>query len=192
MASAQQPAPSCRPQSRTRHIPCVLPPPPSARLLASLPAALRLPARHRGRVLHKAAGQWARRVEPIRPMGVPLGPGGGRSRDGAGRIPDPLLLVLCSTQGLCARLWSSRGDGGTFPPWRGKSQDIRARVSARPWTVGGAAESGVLECIAAPSPQGLFVPPLSLGFVLTPGLLPSLLQMSPPALGPRAPGPDYD
>lgn len=108
MASAQQPAPSCRPQSRTRHAPCALPRPPSAGPLARLPAALRLPARHRGRVLLKEAGQWGRRAETIRPMDAPLGPRGGRSPGRGGAGSDPRLLVPCSDQGLCAPLWSSR------------------------------------------------------------------------------------
>lgn len=142
MASAQQQAPSCRPQSGTRHAPCALPRPPSARPLARLPAALRLPARHRGRVLLKAAGQWGRRAEPIRPMDAPLGPGGGRSPGRGGAGSDPRLLVPCSAQGLCAPLWSSRWR------WRYLSSLEREvaepRVSARSWTTEEQERSSVL------------------------------------------------
>lgn len=168
MASAQQQAPSCRPQSGTRHAPCALPRPPSARPLARLPAALRLPARHRGRVLLKAAGQWGRRAEPIRPMDAPLGPGGGRSPGRGGAGSDPRLLVPCSAQGLCAPLWSSRWR------WRYLSSLEREvaepRVSARSWTARGAR---ALECTALPLPKGLFAPPLLFCPILSrPVLLP--------------------
>lgn len=134
MASAQQPAPGYRPQSRTRHAPCALPRPPSARPLARLPAALRLPARHRGRVLLKAAGQWGRRSEPIGPMDAPLGPGGGRSpgRGGAGRAPTPASLSLARLRGSAPPFGHLGGDSSTFPFLSRKSQSLRARVSARP------------------------------------------------------------
>lgn len=126
MASAQQPAPSCRPQSRTRHAPCALPRPPSAGPLARLPAALRLPARHRGRVLLKAAGQWGRRAEPIRPMDAPLGPRGGRSPGRGGAGSDPRLLVPAWIRGSAPPFGHLDGDGGTFPRLSRKSQSLRA------------------------------------------------------------------
>lgn len=174
MASAQQPAPSCRPQSRTRHAPCALPQPPSARPLARLPAALRLPARHRGRVLLEAAGQWGRRAESIRPMDAPLGPGGGAGSD-------PRLLVPSLAQGLCAPLWSSR--------WRWRHLFSLEREVTE------LKSPGLREALDGPRSKSARVYCSSFtpgSFCPFPALLSYSFQTSSPAPRPRAPAPVSD
>lgn len=181
MASAQQPAPSCRPQSRTRHAPCALPRPPSARPLARLPAALRLPASHRGRVLLEAAGQWGRRAESTRPMDAPLGPGGGRSQERGGAGSDPRLLVPSWAQGLCAPLWSSRWR------WRHLSSLKREVTELK--------SPGLREALDGPRSKSARVYGSSFtpgSFCPSPALLSYSFQTSSPAPGPRAPAPVSD
>lgn len=79
------------------------------------------------------------------------------SAQGAGRAPTPASLSPAWLRGSAPPFGHLVGDGGTFSLLSGKSQSLRARVSARPWTARGAR---VLECTALPSPQGLFVPSL--------------------------------
>lgn len=79
------------------------------------PAALRLRARHRGRVLLAAVGQWARRAETIQPMGAPLGPRGREvpGRGGAAYRPPP--PSPCGAQGSLAPF-------GLLVPYGGSSR----------------------------------------------------------------------
>lgn len=118
--------------------PPAAPHPPCPLLTASAAlgpsAALRLRARHRGRVLLRAAGQWARRAEPGRPMGASLGPGaGGPGRGGAGspapRPPPPSFGR--SGGGLCTPICRHGADGGSFYPPPERSEGLRTAVPAR-------------------------------------------------------------
>lgn len=87
VVSARQVAPSSRPQARTRHARCAPPAQPSA----LRPVHRRLTARppRWPRASH-SSGPMGAAPRARRPMGAPLGPGGGRSWAGRGGLPRPL------------------------------------------------------------------------------------------------------
>lgn len=131
MASAQQPAPSCRPQSRTRHAPARCPgrPPPVRWPACPLPSdcppatvaacSSRRPANGGG--ARSPSGQWTHHSAQ----------GAGGPGDGAGRASTLPPCPQLGSGSLRPPLVISVAMAAPFLPLSGKSQSLRAPGSPR-------------------------------------------------------------
>lgn len=197
VVSARQVAPSSRPQARTRHARCAPPAQPSA----LRPVHRRLTARppRWPRASH-SSGPMGAAPRARRPMGAPLGPGGGRSWAGRGGLPRPLPQsparrrrtqrpppppASVSTTAMAASSALPGGPASLRTTWAQRGECRRA--ASPPWSLVFFFLLGSQVPLPLPPPPVL----LTLDFPPSPqscsrGPVPSLLPMTDSARGPEA------
>lgn len=154
VAPARQPAPSGRPQPRTRHArraaraalgPSASPPPSDCAPATVAACSSRRPANGRG--ARSPAGQWAR------PSAWGAG-GPGAGRDG---FPSPLPRLLEAEEDSAPPFGGHRSDGRSLGSLPGRSEDPRTVVSLRLQTAGTRRGKG-RSAAAPPRPPVLCLP----------------------------------